>query len=234
MKTIILCGGVGTRMMEETEFKPKPMVLVGGKPILWHIMKIYAHYGFNEFVLALGYKGEMIRDGIGKYMGKGDDFKIIFAETGQESLTGERVLRAREHITEDEFMVTYGDGVSTIDINSLTEFHRKQGTIGTITGVHPHSKFGIIHVDEKSGLVKSFAQKPVMTDYINGGFMVFNKNVFDYLDNGPIENVFDKLAPQNQLSVYVHEGLWRAVDTFKELQELNEFWKKSRPWAIWE
>lgn len=234
MKTVILCGGIGTRMKEETEYKPKPMVLVGGKPILWHIMKIYAHYGFNEFILALGYKGEMIKNGIGKHIRKGDDFKIIFAETGQESLTGERLLRVKEHIREDEFMVTYGDGVSTIDVNNLVDFHHKQGTVATISGTHPRSKYGVIKVDTEKALVSHFNQKPIMTDYINGGFMVFNQKVFDYLDNNPLENVFHKLMPEKQLSVYVHDDFWMAIDTYNELKELNEIWDKRKPWAVWE
>ena len=169
MKTIILCGGLGTRLKEETEFKPKAMVLVGGKPILWHIMKIYSHYNCNEFIFALGYKGAMIRDyflnqktslndftldtsssGMQFHNNTCDDFKITFAETGLESDTGERILRVKKYITEDEFMITYGDGVSDIDINQLIAFHKKQGTIGTITGVHPYSKYGLVEIDKES------------------------------------------------------------------------------------
>jgi len=253
MKTIILCGGMGTRMKEETEFKPKPMVLVGGRPILWHIMKIYAHYGHNEFVLALGYKGDMIKNyflrqhiidndftlrqdtkKIDFHGDNSDNFHITFAETGLESLTGKRILRIKKHITDDEFMVTYGDGVSAIDINALISFHRRQGTIGTISGVHLRSKFGMIRLDKKSGIADDFEQKPYMSDYVNGGFMVFNKRIFDYLDESPIENVFPRLIQERQLSVYTHDSFWTAVDTYQELQELNESWNKDRPWAVWE
>jgi len=253
MKTIILCGGIGTRMKEETEFKPKPMVLIGGKPILWHIMKIYAHYGYNEFILALGYKGEMIKDYfLNKraflsdftldmttnkkefHNNESDNFKITFAETGLKSETGERILGVKKYITEDEFMITYGDGVADIDINRLVTFHRKQGTIGTITGAHPYSKYGLVKIDEKRNLVLNFEQKPLMYDYASIGFMVFNKKVFNYFDEGPMENSLMKLAKEGQLSIYKHEGFWKGMDTYREMEELNKLWQESKPWAVWE
>lgn len=250
---IILCGGKGTRMKEETEFKPKPLVLVGDRPILWHIMKIYAHYGYNKFILALGYKGNMIKDYFLhektfindftintsnneiKFHNDGtDNFEITFAETGLESLTGERILKAKKYISEEEFMVTYGDGVSDININKLVAFHRKQGTIGTITGAHPYSKYGLIRIDNKRNLVKSFEQKPLMYDYASVGFMIFNRKAFDYFDTGPMENGLIKLAKRGQLSVYKHEGFWKAMDTYREMEELNKLWETSKPWAVWE
>jgi len=253
MKTIILCGGLGTRMKEETEFKPKAMVLVAGKPILWHIMKIYSHYGYNEFILALGYKGEMIRDyflnqnafvndftidtrgnAIKFYNNNCDDFKITFVDTGAESLTGERILRVKKYITEDDFMVTYADGVSDIDITKLIAFHKKQGTLGTIAGVHPFSKYGLVKINKKSNLAEGFDQKPKMYDYVNGGFMVFNKKVFDHFDNGQMEDGLIKLAGKKQLSVYRHEGFWKAMDTYREMEELNKIWQEGKPWAVWE
>lgn len=253
MKTIIFCGGTGTRMKEETEFKPKPMVLIGGKPILWHIMKIYAHYGCHEFILALGYKGNMIKDyfldqraflndftlNVSEnktefHNNQCDDFKITFAETGLESQTGERILKVKKYITEDEFMVTYGDGVSDLDINKLIDFHRKQKTIGTISGVHPYSKYGLVKIDEKNNLVIDFEQKPLMYDYVSGGFMIFNKKAFDYFDNGPMENGLIKIAKEGQLSIYKHEGFWKAMDTYREMEELNKLWEESRPWAAWD
>jgi glucose-1-phosphate cytidylyltransferase len=253
IKTIILCGGAGTRMKEETEFKPKPMVLIGGKPMLWHIMKIYSHYKYNEFILALGYKGEMIKDyflnqrallndftldvfahRINFHNNQCDELKITFAETGLESQTGERILRAKKYITEDEFMVTYGDGVSDIDIDRLIDFHRRQGTIGTITGVHPYSKYGLVKIDGKNNLVVDFEQKPLMYDYVSGGFMIFNKKAFDYFDNGPMENGLIKLAKEGQLSIYKHDGFWKSMDTYREMGELNELWQEKRPWAVWE
>jgi glucose-1-phosphate cytidylyltransferase len=253
MKTIILCGGFGTRMKEETEFKPKPMVLIGGKPILWHIMKIYTYYGYKEFILALGYKGEMIKDyflnqrtflndftldvfknKIDFYDNQCDDFKITFAETCLESETGERILKVKKYITEDEFMVTYGDGVAKIDINKLVDFHRKQGTVGTITGAHPYSKYGLLKIDEERNLVINFEQKPLMYDYTSVGFMIFNRKVFDYFDTGPMENGLVKLAKDGQLSVYKHEGFWKGMDTYREMGELNKLWMTEKPWAVWE
>lgn len=253
IKTIILCGGIGTRMKEETEFKPKPLVLIGGKPILWHIMKIYSHFGYSEFILALGYKGDMIKDyflnqraflndftldtarnKINFHNNQCDDFRITFAETGSESQTGERILRVKKYITEEEFMVTYGDGVADIDIDKLVAFHKKQGTIGTITGAHPYSKYGLIKIDEKRNLVMNFEQKPLMYDYASVGFMVFNKKAFDYFDEGPIENGLIKLTKESQLSVYRHEGFWKGMDTYREMEELNKLWETTRPWAVWE
>jgi len=253
IKTIILCGGLGTRMKEETEFKPKPMVLIGGKPILWHIMKIYAHYGFNEFILALGYKGGMIKDyflnqraflndftldlshnKIDFHNNESDNFKITFAETGLESETGERILRVKKYITEEEFMVTYGDGVGNINIKNLVDFHRSQGTIGTLTGAHPYSKYGLIKIDKARNLVLSFEQKPLMYDYTSVGFMVFNRKAFDYFDKGPMEKGLIKLAKDGQLSVYRHDGFWKGMDTYREMGELNRLWETSRPWAVWE
>src|ERR1035437_9002545 len=197
MKVIILCGGMGTRLKEETEFKPKPMVLVGGKPILWHIMKIYSHYGFNDFVIALGYKGDYIKEyflnqkffahdfSLRTKTGHSqiyknnsanihDDFKITFVDTGLETQPGERILKCKRYIPKDDkyFMVTYGDGVTDLNISSVLKFHKKQKTIGTITGVHPRSKYGLVKID-KNDLVKGFEEKPVLADWVNGGYMVF-------------------------------------------------------------
>jgi len=253
MKTIILCGGLGTRMKEETEFKPKPMVEVGGRPILWHIMKIYSHFNYRDFVLALGYKGDIIKNyflnqraflsdftldlsqnKINYHNNESDDFKITFVETGLLTETGGRILRVKKYIIEDEFMVTYGDGVGNIDIEKLVNFHHQQGTIGTITGAHPYSKYGLIKIDHKKNLVINFEQKPLMYDYASVGFMVFNKKAFDYFDEGPMENGLIKLAKEDQLSVYKHEGFWKGMDTYREMEELNKLWQESRPWAVWE
>lgn len=252
IKTIILCGGLGTRMKEETEFKPKPMVLVGEKPMLWHIMKIYGHYGYNNFIFALGYKGETIKeyflhqktlvndftldvqkDKIKFYNNHCDNFKITFAETGLASETGKRILQVKKYITEDEFMLTYGDGVADIEIDELIHFHRKQKTIGTMTGVHPYSKYGLVKIDTKKNLVVNFEQKPLMHDYTNGGFMIFNKNFFNYLDERPMEYGLIELAKKGQLSIYKHNGFWKAMDTYREVLELNKMWEEKKPWAIW-
>jgi glucose-1-phosphate cytidylyltransferase len=250
---VILCGGKGTRMKEETEYRPKPLVEVGGRPVLWHIMKTYSHYGYNDFILALGYKGGMIKNyflnhkalandftlAVAKnetkfHGGDKDDFKITFADTGLESLTGARLLKIKKYLKGDTFMVTYGDGVSDIDIEQLLAFHKKQGTIATITGVHPHSKYGMVKVDKKTSRVIHFDQKPRMEEYVSGGFIVFNKGIFDYLSDGPMEQAFPKLIKVKQLSMYCYDGFWRAVDTYQELEELNRIWEAEKPWAIWE
>ena len=254
MKTIILCGGKGTRLQEKTEYKPKPMVEIGGRPILWHIMKIYAYYGFNEFILALGYKGDVIKDyflheqtflndftlttkdgNVEFHNNKVDDFKIIFAETGLNTKTGGRILKCQKYIDEEQFMVTYGDGISDINIKDLVSFHDKQGTISTITGVHPHSKYGLFkRADkEKTALATDFRQKPALSDYVNGGFMVFKKEVLDYLRNNSLEEAFPELINRRELSIYHHDEFWQAVDTYKDLELVEEIWQNEKPWAVW-
>ena len=255
MKTVILCGGKGTRLKEETEYRPKPLVEIGGRPILWHIMKIYAHHGFNEFVVALGYKGDMIKDyflklptssgdftfdtatnKITAHGKRSDHFVITFVDTGQESMTGARIRQLKPYVGEDEtFMVTYGDGVANINIPELVEFHKKQGTVGTITGAQPHSKYGFVNVDAEQNLVTAFHEKPLMhKDYVNSGFMVFNRNVFDYLDDNMLEaTTLPRLASERNLSIYSHKGFWKAMDTYKEVEDLNRLWESERPWKIW-
>ena len=258
MKVIILCGGFGTRLKEETEFKPKPMVYVGNKPIIWHIMKIYASYGYNEFILALGYKADYIKDFFlnqkaftsdfilntrshkTKFyledLEDTDNFKITFVDTGLETLPGERILRCQKYIPERDkyFMVTYGDAVTDLNIHDLVSFHKKQGTIGTITGVHPRSKFGLLWV-KKNNLVSGFQEKPVLSDWVNGGYMVFDKRFFNYLKSGETEHpVLKRLAKKKQLSLYKHEGFWFCMDTYKEVEVLNELWNTGKhPWKIW-
>lgn len=229
--TVILCGGVGTRLREETEFKPKPMVKIGDKPLLWHIMKIYSHFGFNDFLVALGYKGEMIKDYFSK--NNEDNFNITMVDTGQESLTGERIRRVKNHIQNDTFMVTYGDGVADVNIIKLLDFHKKQNTLVTITGVHPRHKYGLVSVDENN-LVKEFFQKPTLPDLVNGGFMVLDKKVFDYIEkDSMIEDMFVPLAKAKQVSLYRHENFWYAVDTYKEYEEANKMWLENPKWRIW-
>lgn len=257
MKVIILCGGIGTRLKEETEYKPKPMVLVGGKPIIWHIMKIYSYYGYNEFVLALGYKADYIKDYFlnqkaftsdfsletrnhkAKYYlddrQEVDNFKITFVDTGLETLPGERILRCQKYIPERDkyFMVTYGDGVTDLNIDALVKFHKKQGKIGTITGVHPRSKFGLVKTNANN-LVTKFVEKPVLSEYVNGGYMVFDKRFFNYLRPGEIEHpALVRLSKEKQLSLYSHDGFWMAIDTYKELDDLNKLWGQSKPWKVW-
>lgn len=259
MKTIILCGGTGTRLKEETEYKPKPMVYVGNQPILWHIMKIYAAHGFNEFILALGYKANYIKEfflnqkaftndftlNTRNYETKYhidvkvnlDKFKITFVDTGQDTLPGERILRCQKYIPKKDkhFMVTYGDGVTNLNISDLVKFHKKQKSIGTITGVHPKSKYGLVRVNEES-YVDFFQEKPLLTDWINAGFMVFDKKVFNYIKTGETEHeALKRLAKEKELSLFKHTGFWYAVDTNKELEELNGLWNsKNPPWKVWE
>ncbi len=261
MKTVILCGGTGTRLKEETEFKPKPLVEVGGKPILWHIMKIYAHHGFNEFILALGYKGNMIKEyflnwrsflndftldtsnnDIIFHNNSCDDFKITFAETGADSLTGERVRRLKKYLGNDDFMLTYGDGVADINIRDLVAFHNKQNTLATITGVKPVHRFGLLDIDQNNQKVAGFYQHKVTdkdenklaSDFINGGFMVFKNQVIDMIkEDGMIEGVFGQLVIKGELSVYKHSGKWKCMDTYKEVEDLNAHWINDPFWKIW-
>lgn len=258
MKTIILCGGTGTRLKDETEYKPKPMVYVGGKPILWHIMKIYAYHGFNEFILALGYKADYIKDFFLNQKAftsdftlntknhktkfyldnrtEVDNFRITFVDTGLPTMPGERILRCGSYIPKRDkyFMVTYGDGVANLDISNLVRFHKKQKTIGTICGIHPRFKYGVVTIG-KDNVVLDFKEKPVFSDWANGGFMVFDTRFFDYLKPGETEHpALHRLSKEKELSLYRHNGFWFCVDTNKELDELNKLWNSGHaPWKVW-
>ena len=259
MKVIILCGGMGTRLREETEYKPKPMVEIGGKPILWHIMKIYSFFGYTDFVLALGYKGNIIRDYFLNYyhynndvtvhLGNKEeivvhndhlenDWKVTLVDTGKDSMTGYRVKLAGKYIDDNQFMLTYGDAVANVDINSLLEFHQKQNTIGTITGVFPPSRFGDMKVN--GNIVTAFKEKAKHVSdekMINGGFFIFNREFLDMipddvttdLERYPLEN----LVSQNQLSVYRHSGFWQCMDTYRDYELLNHIWQEEPEWKIW-
>lgn len=257
MKVIILSGGIGYRLKEETEFKPKPMVFIGNKPILWHIMKIYSHYGYNEFIIALGYKGDYIKNYFlnQKYINDNftintkngslklhkknkntnDDFKITLVDTGLDSLPGERILRIKDFIpdTDEDFMVTYGDGVSDVNISELVKFHKKRRLIGTVTGVHPRSRFGLLKID-KDKIVKKFSEKPVLDEWINGGFMIFKRKFFKYLRGGEYEHeALKRLVPEKQLSVYIHDGFWHSMDTYNDVESLNKLWNEDPKWKVW-
>ena len=259
MKVIILCGGMGTRLKEETEYKPKPMVEIGGRPILWHIMKLYAHYGYREFILALGYKGDVIRNYFLNYhyynndftvfLGKKNsvdvfgnhdehDWKVTLVETGQDSMTGYRVKLCGKYIDEDNFMLTYGDAVSNINISKLFEFHKSQKRIGTVTGVFPPSRFGDLTVS--GDIVERFKEKPESIEGqspINGGFFVFNKEFLSTipsdpkcdLEKDPLENV----AKKGQLAVYRHCGFWQCMDTYRDFLLLNNLWATNPEWKVW-
>jgi glucose-1-phosphate cytidylyltransferase len=259
MKAIILCGGQGTRIREETEYKPKPMVEIGGKPILWHIMKIYSHYGINDFVLALGYKGSVIRDYFLNYfyynndvtidLGKKDeikiygnhdekDWKVTLVDTGQDSMTGYRVKMCGKHITEDRFMLTYGDAVSDVNIKELLDFSKKKNTLGTVTGVFPPSRFGDLQIEKD--MVTKFKEKLEETTEkppINGGFFVFKKEFLDMIPDDPkcdLERVpMDMLVEKKELSVYQHKGFWQCMDTYRDNQYLNEMWGSDPKWKVW-
>lgn len=255
MKVIILCGGIGYRLKEETEFKPKPMVLIGKKPILWHIMKIYSHFGYNEFIIALGYKGEYIKDyflnqkyftnnftihtksgSVKVHRDNGnDDFVVTLVDTGLDTLPGERILKVKDFIpdSDENFMVTYGDGVADIDIRQLVKFHKKQGLIGTVTGVHPRSKYGLLTVD-KNSVAKAFFEKPLLTEWVNGGFMVFKKQFFLYLRIGEFEHpAINRLMKEKQLAVYTHNGFWHSMDTYPDVDNLNALWNENPKWKVW-
>ena len=259
MKVIILCGGMETRLKEETEFKPKPMVLIGNKPIIWHIMKYYTYYGYNDFILALGYKADYIKDFFLNqkaftsdftlktknhttkfYLNHRidvDDFTITFVDTGLETQPGERILRCHNYIPASDalFMVTYGDGVTDLNLNDLIRFHKKQNTIGTVTGVHPRSKYGLVQLG-KNNIVSGFQEKPVLSDWVNGGFGIYDKRAFDYFKPGETEHpALMRLAKEKQLSLYKHNGFWFSVDTYKEYEDLNTLWKSgTKPWMVWE
>jgi len=236
VKVIILCGGLGTRLKDETEFKPKPMVEVGKNPILWHIMKTYAHYGFTDFILCLGYKGEKIKEYFSRDCSE-KNWKVTLVDTGQNAQTGARIKKVEEYIDTDMFMLTYGDGVTDINIKKLLEFHKAEKRIGTVSGVHPSSRFGELICD--NGKVVEFNEKPRTTSgYINGGFFVFNKDFFKYLDvkegcsleKEPLE----QLAKGGQLSVFTHEGFWQCMDTQRELDLLTKLWEAEKaPWKVW-
>lgn len=259
MKVIILCGGYGTRLREETEYKPKPMVEIGGKPILWHIMKIYSHFGFNDFVLALGYKGEVIRNYFFNYdiynndftveLGKNknlkfheyknpDNWRVTLVNTGDDTMTGYRVKKCSEYIKDDYFMLTYGDAVANVDINKLIAFHKKQKTIGTVTGVYPPSRFGDLVT--KGNKVINFKEKLKDVENqvpVNGGFFVFSREFFDLIpDNKDCDlerEPMSKLTLNSQLSYFRHTGFWQCMDTYRDFLLLNKLWNNNPPWKIW-
>ncbi|WP_319470208.1 glucose-1-phosphate cytidylyltransferase [uncultured Pseudodesulfovibrio sp.] len=259
MEVVILCGGLGTRLREETEFRPKPMVNIGPRPILWHVMKIYAHYGHTKFVLPLGYKGEMIRDYFVNYEWMNNDitielgkpeklclhechdeagWSITLANTGPTTLKGGRIKQIEKYIKGDTFMLTYGDGVADINIDKLLEFHKSHGKIVTLSGVSIAQRFGELHTE--GDVVRSFQEKPktAMGNIINGGYMVLNRKVFDYLtpdtdcdfEYGPLE----QLADAGELMVYRHDGFWACMDTLRDTEHLNQLWNENRAeWKIW-
>ncbi len=253
--TVILAGGLGTRLSEETRYIPKPMVEIGGMPILWHIMNIYANHGQRDFLIACGYKGEIIKEYFANFfrhnsdlfvdLGRGlvelsegnlPNWKIGCMDTGLDTMTGGRLLRMREKLSETTFMVTYGDGLGSIDVSKLLAFHRSHGKLATVTAVRPPARFGGMQIE--GDLVTNFAEKsPSQVGWINGGFFVFEPAVLEYIDNDstrleaePLSN----LASDGQLRAYRHEGFWKPMDTLREKSELEELWISGKaPWKIW-
>lgn len=254
---VIMCGGTGTRLREETEFKPKPMVEIGGYPILWHIMKIYAHQGYKDFVLCLGYRGQQIKEyflnhrhlahdfrmELGTHTTEildqdpTQDFRITFVDTGVNTLTGERLLRAWKHVDADEFMLTYGDGVADIVLQDLHAYHAGKrvdaGVVGTITGIHPKSKYGLVNAE--NGIITAFTEKPRLPDYTNGGFMVLNREFLSYCKpNQMIEEALIDATRERKVALYPHEGFWHCMDTYKDKEDLEKLWTTDPKWKIWE
>ena len=259
MKVVILCGGKGTRLREETEFRPKPMVKIGGKPILWHIMKIYSHFGFNEFILCLGCQGNLIKEYFYHYMlhnsdvtiklGKNqqvtmhdtsieENWTITIVDTGENHLKGARVKKIERYIEDDSFMVTYGDGVGDINIKKLVDFHQSNGKVATVTGVSPPSAFGQIHA--KDSTVIEFNEKPQIKEgIINGGFLICNRKIFDYLDEDETCDLemgaLEQLTRKKELMVFRHEGGWACMDTYRDTVYLNQLWNNDQAfWKVWD
>ncbi len=257
MKVVLLAGGFGTRISEESHLKPKPMIEIGEKPILWHIMKYYSQFGFHEFVICLGYKQYVVKEFFADYFLHTSDvtfdlannrmevhnnysepWKVTLVDTGLNTMTGGRVKRIRPYVEEEPFMLTYGDGVADIDLNALAEFHKNHGKIATLTTVNVGQKFGVLDLNS-SGQVQAFREKSDNDGaLINGGFMVFNPGIFDYLEDdttvlekAPLEN----LARDGQLMAYCHEGFWKCMDTQRDKNQLETMWQSGKaPWKIWQ
>jgi glucose-1-phosphate cytidylyltransferase len=256
MKAILLAGGIGTRIREETEFRPKPMVEVGGRPILWHIMKNLAHFGITDFIVATGYKSDMIKDYFLNYEAWNNDFTVTLGQresltfhgahdeanwnvtvafTGESTMTGGRVFKAAKYLDDEPFLVAYGDGLADVDINALRTAHEEAGTLATLTTVQPTSRFGMIDVDVQ-GRVAQFREKPKQDNWVSIGFFVMDPKVIDYLDVDSVleEEPLARLAADGQLSAYRHQGFWQPMDTYRELKMINDMWDSGRPpWRVW-
>jgi len=259
MKVVILAGGFGTRLGEETSLKPKPMVEIGDYPIIWHIMKIYSYYGYNDFIICLGYKGYMIKEYFANYFLHNSDvtvdlktgeiiyhnsysenWRVTLIDTGLYTMTGGRIRKIKTYIGNETFMLTYGDGVSDIDINKLVEFHKNHGKYATVTAVQPPGKFGSLIIDDSSNIVMKFTEKPAGDgSWINGGFFVLEPEIFNYLpeddnliwEREPLEN----LARDGQLVAYKHYGFWKCMDIMRDKKELEEMWNSGKaPWKVWD
>lgn len=256
MKVALLAGGLGTRLAEETDSVPKPMVEIGGKPMLWHIMRLYAHHGCNDFLVACGYKGEIIKqyfhnfhahnndyivnlqDGSRELLNPGSiDWRVGVIDTGQNTMTGGRLLRLKTQLENERFMITYGDGLGNIDIKALVEFHKSHGKLATVTAVRPPSRFGALHMEGDA--VTNFSEKPqTEAGWINGGFFVFEPEVLEYLDDDDTvleREPMERLAAAGQLHAFRHEGFWQPMDTLREKRLLESLWQGGNaPWKVWE
>lgn len=257
MKVVILAGGMGTRLSEETDLKPKPMAEIGTKPMLWHIMKIYSHYGFNDFVLCLGYKGYMIKEYFANYFlhqadvtidmknnrmqvhhKKAEPWKVTMVDTGLNTMTGGRIKRVQDYVGNKPFMLTYGDGVADVDLKKLITYHKKHGKLATMTAIQPLGRFGAVDI-AADGKVRAFQEKPQGDGaWINGGFFVLEPKVFNYIKDGdptiweraPLEG----LAADGQLAAYTHQGFWKCMDTLRDKTELENLWQGGKaPWKVW-
>jgi glucose-1-phosphate cytidylyltransferase len=257
MKAVLLAGGLGTRMREETEFRPKPMVEVGGKPVLWHLMKLFASHSITDFVICTGYKGEQIKEYFLNYASHNNDFTITLgqrrdlvfhddhlesdwhvtvADTGPTTLTAGRVEQIERFVQGERFIVTYGDGLADLDISKLLAFHAEHGRKATITTVRPLSRFGLVDVEDS--LVTRFREKPQMDDWVSAGFFVFEPSVFEYLRNGNQmmleQEPLARLAAEGELAAFRHDGFWQPMDTYRESVLLNEMWDQGKaPWKVW-
>jgi len=257
MKVVILAGGFGTRISEESHLKPKPMIEIGGRPILWHIMKIYSHYGFNDFVICLGYKGYVIKEYFAHYFlhesnvtfdftndnarfiheHTAEPWKVTLVDTGLETMTGGRVQRVQPYVQDEPFMLTYGDGVGNVDIAALVEFHQSHKRLATVTSTQPSGRFGALDISEDN-LVRAFMEKPVGDGgWINAGFFVCQPEVFEYLDGDKCifeRTPLERLAADQQLMSYKHEGFWQPMDTLRDKTHLEDLWAEEKaPWKLW-
>lgn len=257
MKVVILAGGKGSRISEESHLRPKPMIEIGGRPILWHIMKLYSHYGFHEFIICCGYKGQMIKEYFIHYDLHGPDrtfylnsrktavhnehaeqWKVTLANTGLDTLTAGRILKIRDYIQEDEFLLTYGDGVSDVDIRRLVDFHHSHGRTATITVTQPAGRFGTLKINQ-AGLVEDFKEKKRSDQsWVNAGFMVLSTKIFDYMGDGSCmleDGVLDHAAAAGEMCAYRHSGFWSPMDTLRDKEYLEGLWKAGKaPWKVWE
>lgn len=257
MKVVIFAGGMGTRISEESHLKPKPMIEIGGKPIMWHIMKQYAAYGHNEFVICLGYKGHVIREYFMNYflvnsdisidtgtnkmevlISNSDDFKVTLVNTGLSTMTAGRLRQVQKYVGKDDFMLTYGDGVSDVNIDELINFHKAHGKIATMTAIQPGSRFGIIETDEDN-LITDFIEKPKeVGSWINGGFFVLKPDVFRFLKEDADQTMWEKqpledLAAEGQIVANKHSGFWKCMDTMRDKEELEDLWQSDPKWKCW-